>query len=262
MFGSKALVLCLLLLGAGALYATLGASAITGTGAHLGNADCASCHLGGRDVSAQQAGMLTASQEVLCAKCHPVAAQVSHPSGFPPARLPPPAYPLDWKGDLTCSTCHDIHASARGLMRGAKAGKELCLSCHLSDFFGKMRDGGAALLGGHLAKGVADGAALDPWSLKCMECHGENATLRLATSVDRHGVVRHASRTANHPIGMLYQKAIAFGGYRAQRLVESRLLLPGGRVSCISCHGGYQKEHGKLLVPLARSALCYECHAL
>ena len=246
----------LLLLAAGMLHAAL-------RGGHLDKSDCASCHLAGREVLPQQAGLLTANQEVLCAKCHPSAVQVSHPSGLQPGRPSPSGYPLDWKGDLTCSTCHDIHASGHGLLRGQRVGKELCLACHDATFFAKMRDGGATLLAGHLVKGITPGGpALDVYSRKCMECHGDNATPALATSIDKHGVVRHASQQANHPIGMSYQRAAAYGGYRPQRTVERRLLLPDGKVGCVSCHGGYQKEHGKLVVALGKSALCFECHAL
>lgn len=247
------------LAGGGTLYAMFTA----GTNQHLEKADCALCHLAGKNVTAQQASMLTSSQEVLCGKCHPAANQVSHPSGFQPKATPPQMYPLDWKGDLTCSTCHDIHSSSHGLMRGARAGKELCFACHDVDFFRKMRDGGASLMAGHLTKGVDSKApTLDAYSRKCMECHDQSATPRLATSIDRNGVMRHASQSANHPIGMSYQKAVSFGGYRPRSTVERKLLLPDGKVSCVSCHSGYQKEHGKLVVTKAQSALCYECHDL
>ncbi len=255
-----ALALLAGLAAAGTLYAGL----TPGTNAHLEHADCASCHLAGKNVTAQQASMLTASQEALCAKCHPAATQVSHPSGFQPKKTPPAAYPLDWKGDLTCSTCHDIHGSSPGLMRGAKVGKQLCFACHESDFFAKMRDGGASLMAGHLVnKGIDSNApTLDAYTNTCMDCHGKNANPSIATSIDRNGVVRHSSQSANHPIGMLYQDAVAFGGYRARRTVERKLMLPEGKVGCVSCHSGYQKEHGKLLVALEKSALCYECHDL
>ena len=253
------LLATLALLAAGMLHAALG----SGSGKHLEAVDCAGCHLAGKNVTPEQAGLLTANQEVLCARCHAASIQLSHPSGLQPARMPPAAFPLDWKGDLTCSTCHEVHASGHGLLRGAKTGKALCFACHDQDFFTKMRDGGASLEGGHLAKGIApNGPALDAWSRKCMECHGANATPRLATSVDRRGVVRHASNSGNHPIGMSYQKAMAYGGYRAQRTVERTLMLPDGKVGCVSCHEGYRKDHGKLRLPLAGSALCFECHAL
>lgn len=251
------LALLMLLMAASALHAVLGA------GGHLDNTDCAVCHLGGRNGAAQQPGTLVASQEALCAKCHPDAAKVSHPSGFRPAAALPAGYPVDWKGDLTCSTCHEVHGSGVGLMRGGRTGKGLCLLCHAPAFFTAMRDGGASLLAGHLARGVAGKApALDAFARKCLECHGENAPPRLAVSVDTRGVLRHASQSVSHPVGALYQKAVAFGGYRARNLVERKLMLPDGKVSCVSCHAGYQKDHGKLLVTMARSQLCYECHDL
>ena len=234
-----------------------------GTSQHLEKSDCALCHLASKNITAQQAGILIASQEVLCGKCHLAAIQVSHPSGFQPKTKPPAMYPLDWKGDITCSTCHDIHSTRQGLMRGTKVGKELCLSCHEADFFRTMRDGGVSLLTGHLAKGVASIApTLDSYSRRCMECHGQSAPPGLRTSIDGNGVVRHARQSANHPISMSYEAAVAFGGYRPRRTVERKLLLPEGKVSCVSCHSGYKKEHGKLVVNNERSALCFECHDL
>ncbi|QDZ27732.1 cytochrome c3 family protein [Noviherbaspirillum sp. UKPF54] len=230
---------------------------------HLETADCATCHLAGKSVTPQQAGMLVASQEVLCSKCHPAAIKVSHPSGFQPKTRPIETYPLDWKGDLTCSTCHEVHASGHGLMRGTRRGKDLCFACHDAEFFRKMRDGGASLMVGHLSSGIdSEAPTLDVYSRQCMECHGNSGDPRLATLVDRNGVVRHASRSVNHPVGADYQKAAAFGGYRPRKAVERKLLLPSGLVSCVSCHSGYQKEHGKLVVTKADSKLCYECHDL
>lgn len=47
-----------------------------------------------------------------------------------------------------------------------------------------------------------------------------------------------------------------------RRIVERTLLLPDGKVSCVSCHQGYRKEHGKLVVTKEKSALCFECRNL
>lgn len=251
------LVVLAILAGGQALHEMLA----NGSAGHLDKADCADCHLGGKNVTAQQAGMLVASQEALCSKCHPAAIKVSHPSGFQPRTRPVAMYPLDWKGDLTCSTCHAVHGRGPGLMRGTKLGRELCLACHDADFFRKMRDGGASLMVGHLSKGIDSNApALDSYSRQCMECHGQSGDPRLATLVDKNGVARHASRSINHPVGVNYQQATNFGGYRPRRVVERKLLLPDGLVSCVSCHHGYLKEHGKLIVTQAGSKLCYECH--
>ncbi|RZI42131.1 hypothetical protein EGT07_15495 [Herbaspirillum sp. HC18] len=252
-------ILLAVLAAASALHASL-----TGSGqTHLQKEDCATCHLGGRNVNAQQAGMLIGSQESLCGRCHPAAIRVSHPSGFTPKTKPVDGYPLDWKGDLTCSTCHEVHGSNPGLMRGTRTGKALCFACHDASFFKTMRDGGASLMVGHLARGVDAGAPLlDVYSRQCMECHGRSADPRISTSIDRNGVARHAGSRVNHPVGADYQKAAAFGGYRPRRAVEKKLLLPDGMVSCVSCHQGYLKEHGKLVMSNTQSKLCYECHDL
>lgn len=245
-----------------ALAATLLHATRTGVGqTHLQKEDCAGCHLGGKDVNPQQAGMLVGSQEALCGRCHPSAIRLSHPSGFQPKSKPADGYPLDWKGDLTCSTCHEVHGSKPGLMRGTRAGKDLCFACHAPDFFRKMRDGGTSLMVGHLRRGIDVGApTLDVYSRQCMECHGNSGDPRLATSIDRNGVARHAGSNVNHPVGANYQKAADFGGYHPRRVVEKKLFLPDGLVSCVSCHHGYLKDHGKLVVTPAQSRLCYECH--
>ena len=239
-------------------------ASLTGSGqTHLQKEECSNCHLGGRNGAAQQPGMLLGSQESLCGKCHPAAVRVSHPSGFQPKVRPAEGYPLDWKGDLTCSTCHEVHGNRPGLMRGTKMGRELCIACHDTAFFRKMRDGGASLMAGHLSRGVQEGApTLDVYSRQCMECHGLNAEARISTNIDRNGIARHAGSRVNHPVGANYQKAVEYGGYRPRRMVEKKLVLPDGMVSCVSCHHAYQKDHGKLVVPVAGSRLCYECHDL
>lgn len=230
---------------------------------HLAKSDCASCHLAGKNVNPEQAGMLIASQESLCGKCHPSAIKISHPSGFTPKIKPPDNYPLDWKGDLTCSTCHNIHGTGTGLMRETKIGKDLCLTCHDANFFRKMRDGGTSLMVGHLGSGAeTNTATLDVYSRQCMECHIKNGDPRLATKIDPNGVLRHASSSVNHPIGVNYQKATVYGGYRAQAIVERKIILPNGQVGCISCHLGYTKDHGKLVIGTGGSTLCFECHNL
>lgn len=251
-------LLTLLALGS-QLYAMLGAN----SGGHLAQSDCSTCHMEGKNVSAQQAGMLVASQESLCVRCHPSALKISHPSGFTPRTKPSPNYPLDWKGDLTCSTCHDIHASKPGLMRGTLQGKDLCLSCHDAKFFQSMRDGGSSMMVGHLSNGAGINApTLDAYSRQCLECHARSGDPKLSTNIDGNGVLRHASSSVNHPIGVNYQKAAAFGGYRAKAIVERKIVLPNGLIGCVSCHMGYSREHGKLVSGTARSTLCFECHDL
>lgn len=229
---------------------------------HLSTGDCASCHLAGKSVTAGQAHLLSGAQETLCLKCHPKALQASHPSGLTPKKSPPAAYPLDWKGDLTCSTCHEIHGSKPGLLRGDKQGKDLCFSCHDAKFFEKMRDGGNSITAGHLKGGVDSRAPnLDSYSQKCMGCHA-TLTGKMLSNVDQSGLARHFTLSASHPIGANYKDAVKFGGYRQISQLSPKVMLPEGKVGCVSCHSGYSKEHGKLIAPTARSALCFECHDL
>ena len=74
------------------------------------------------------------------------------------------------------------------------------------------------------------------------------------------GVVRHGSQSANHPIDVDYRAASRYGGYRPMNLVDKAVMLPGGRVSCVSCHAGYASEHGRIVA--TRRPLCQECHDL
>ncbi len=226
--------------------------------------ECQSCHLAGKQTKPEQASMLIAGQEALCGGCHANALKVSHPSGFAPKGKIPLEYPLDWKGDLTCTSCHTPHGNLPGLLRGVKHGRDFCLACHDEKFFNKMPDHGASVMAGHMNSGTREAGlpmALDTDSIRCLGCHGESGDPR-GVNVDRHGVLRHNGKSMNHPIGVRYADAMRFGGFRQQTLLSKAIMLPGGRVGCLSCHEGYSKRHGKLVMPNFRSALCFECHDL
>ena len=137
---------------------------------------CEQCHLSATFEDGE-ARKLVASEERLCGACHQAALEVSHPSGFRPRRELPAELPVDWKGDLTCSTCHAVHSEREGRRRVAENGKSFCLKCHQPDFFASMRDGGVSLLhSGHLdADDSFDRSRLDPYSVQCMGCHDREA---------------------------------------------------------------------------------------
>ena len=224
---------------------------------------CDSCHLAGKTVKPEQAHLLIASQEKLCGTCHQTTKQVSHPSGLTPRSKLHDDYPLDWKGDLTCSTCHEVHGRTPGLLRGNRRGRALCVSCHEAEFFVRMRDQGASMMEtGHLdARSSGSDEKLDVYSRQCMECHGQKGDDK-SPMVVRNMVIRHGTASLNHPIGANYAKASQFGGYRPASLISKKILLVGGLVSCVSCHEGYSKSHGKLVIAGSNSALCFECHDL
>ncbi len=223
--------------------------------------ECASCHLAGQGTNKLNASQLISSQEALCGKCHNGALELSHPSGFRPSRALPVDYPLDWKGDLTCSSCHDIHGDQMRLIRGDRVGKQLCLSCHDDSFFVAMADGGTSLQRiGHLsARPNLLERELDPYSIQCMECHEGNGEAP-RVKID-NGVTRHTGGT-NHPVGVDYDKAARSGTFKDSTQLNDSIKLPQGKVSCVSCHFGYSKKHGALVMPRKDSILCFECHDL
>ena len=224
--------------------------------------ECAGCHLAGQGTNKSNASQLTTSQEALCGQCHRGALELSHPSGFRPNRKLPATYPLDWKGDMTCSSCHNIHEGKTGLLRGNKIGKQLCLSCHDNNFFVQMADKGISLQRlGHLSVKVSKlKRVLDAYSIQCLDCHMSSGDAPRVT-VDEAGVLRH-SGGVNHPIGTNYEQASRSGLYKSFAQLRHGITLPEGRVSCVSCHVGYSKKHGALVMSNDRSALCLECHDL
>lgn len=226
------------------------------------NLDCAGCHLAGQGTTKANAAQLTASEEALCGQCHRPALELSHPTGFRPARPLPAVYPLDWKGDMTCSSCHNIHQGKAGLIRGNVTGKALCLRCHTERFFMQMADKGVSLqrLGHLAAKPDQLKRELDPYSIQCLGCHMSSGDAP-RVQIDSSGVLRH-SGGVNHPIGSDYAQARRSGLYKAAAQLRGSIKLPGGKLSCVSCHVGYSKQHGALVMSNKGSALCLECHDL
>lgn len=249
----------LVLAGATGLYASLGGKA------HLMDQKCSFCHLSGQAVDPAQASRLIGSQEMLCGVCHKDVKRMSHPSGFTPQRPLPAGMPLDWKGDMTCSTCHEVHGSQAGLVRGDKKGKALCLSCHDRQFFANMKDAGASLhQSGHAVSSLAlsqPAFGIDALSLQCMGCHIERSDAA-GVRIGSNGIVRHNSGGANHPIGAAYPSVPGGGGFHPKSALPKEVWLPDGKLSCVSCHQPYKKEHGKLVGTNDSSSLCTICHNL
>lgn len=136
--------------------------------------------------------------------------------------------------------------------------------CHDSEFFKKMIDGGESLiLSGHLGIPPTNTwKSLDPYSVQCMECHAEKGDVAVDSDGDSDKVliVRHAN--SNHPVGGSYAEAATRGGYKPAFKLSKKIQLPNGVISCISCHEGFTKNHGKLVSDTEYSTLCFECHDL
>lgn len=226
---------------------------------HPMGSNCVECHLAGNNTVTANASLLVASQEVLCSQCHEDSMAISHISGITPRpeQKIPPTYPLDWKGELTCSTCHLVHSNAHGKLRGSARGEKLCKSCHSDQFFDDMSDGGTSLTSsGHLGAKIARGwNNLDQYSIQCMGCHTENGDVNISDNgtVSSHGAL-------SHPVGRDYLRAAKAGGYHDVSRLSKKIKLPNGMVSCVSCHEAYSKAHGQLVISNNGSALCFECH--
>ncbi|WP_426417202.1 cytochrome c3 family protein [Aestuariirhabdus sp. LZHN29] len=265
--GIKRWVLAQFVLAALLLVALLvwrGTSAVEG---HLAGVACSSCHLtqDSGAVDPEMAKLLMSAQEKICESCHAGATLASHPSGFIPSAQLGEVFPLDWKGEMTCSTCHDVHGQARGLLRVAEAGKKFCEACHNPEFFLNMRDRGQSLVNsGHLDTRLEEMQAgdLDPYSRACIECHRKQSDQLGAEPVTLGGggVVKHDSSRFSHPVGRSYEAAASYGGYRPASRLPSIVPLPGGVVSCISCHEVYSDQHGNLVSSNQGSKLCFMCH--
>ncbi|MFQ5773642.1 MAG: cytochrome c3 family protein [Kiloniellaceae bacterium] len=221
---------------------------------------CARCHLAGDDVRRENAHRLTTTQERMCGGCHRGAVEVSHPTGFTPHRPLPDEFPLDWKGQVTCSTCHEVHAGSPRHPEVARTGRALCTSCHPRSFFERMADAGRSIVrSGHLdARARRPARPIDPYSLQCIECHDG----RISLPGDRIRAAFSASNgtgMVNHPIGQTYVRADVRRGLRHPAALPPEVLLPDGKVSCVSCHRGYSRRHGAL-VTRTQTALCLHCH--
>lgn len=188
---------------------------------------------------------------------------MSHPTGFTPNSKLPAGFPLDWKNDMTCSTCHDVHGSKPGLLRGDKHGKDLCLACHNAEFFNGMKDSGISLQqSGHAVADMSQmekSTDIDALSLQCMGCHNKEAD---GGAMVVSGIVRHSSGGANHPIGVAYPSFSKNREFRPKGMLPKEIWLPNGKVSCVSCHQPYKKVHGQLVMSNDRSSLCTQCHDL
>lgn len=226
------------------------------------------CYAGGREEHRGHAGRPIRGPGVSNHPVHVVpSADIEVPEGWP----------VDTNGSITCLTCHAALPSPR-----EKSGPKLrdfdghredptafCMKCHT----GQDRSSAAAM---HWAAvGVAhvmpdsrrdrrSGGLLDSESRRCLACHdGVNATeSQNMTGGNRRGGYI-GNRTGNHPVGVRYPKGARRGSGAAMRpasLLPKEVRLPGGMVSCVSCHDLYARERHLLTVPLDGSALCFTCH--
>ncbi|GMR04215.1 MAG: hypothetical protein BMS9Abin23_0106 [Thermodesulfobacteriota bacterium] len=207
----------------------------------------------------------------MCDGCHEDVKKLSHPVDVKPSMDVPSMLPLDWKGGITCITCHRAHKGAYGEahLRVRARAQGFCMFCHsgLEDQLHKVGAGSAHLKSTYNAvfrEGAIPGIVLDELSLKCMSCH--DATFATQTLVENRAMtLSFHDATAiglSHPIGVSYLEAKRkyHGAYRDIEDLPSQVKLFGGTVGCGSCHSPYSSEHAQLVMTNDGSALCLACH--
>jgi len=198
------------------------------------------------------------AQERTCTTCHTGVVEASHPTGFIPRRPLPPQFLLNERGEMTCSTCHAIENAGEIRMQAGQSNQEFCESCHSASFFSRMRDSGdSILLSGHISvdRTEAPSGIPDRYSKQCMTCHMDNATIAGTRSASI-GFISIGGST-NHSIGSSYSNFSMRRGYQPEASLAAEILLPEGKVSCLSCHKAYTQKHGEITVT---RDLCMQCH--
>lgn len=102
-------------------------------------------------------------------------------------------------------------------------------------------------------------------SRTCLSCHDGTTGTGVSYTVARTGQAAPLSGMhASHPIEVTYGAAQA---RRPRTLVPEALLpaalvLPEGKVACVTCHDGASSERHHTAVSMSRSRLCSSCHDL
>jgi len=230
---------------------------------------CLDCHIK-MPMPGEKRPTLKKDVTVLCDKCHKQEDGLSHPVDIRPAMDVPDNLPLDWRGMVTCVTCHSVHKPGFGPshMRTRARGQGFCVLCH-SGPDEKMHSvfGVGAHMGGVVKAAYAPGnigvVRLDEMSIKCMSCH--DAILGSESTVTNVDIYRsqHSNTTGlTHPVGVSYAEAKRKyrGAYRDMAKLPPQIKFYGGRVGCGTCHSPYARGHSQLVMDNYGSNLCLACH--
>lgn len=229
---------------------------------------CLDCHLS-MPKKGENPGTFIKDISFMCKSCHKEE-DLSHPVDLKPSMKVPANLPLDWKGDITCITCHPVHQKGFGeaRLRSKVGGQGFCIQCHsnLENELHKVSLGTAhasSTTGAKYIPGEA-GVSLDELSIKCMSCH--DATFAKDSIVeDFSSRLLHETTYelgVSHPIGVSYIEAKRKykGAYRRVDELPRQIKLFGGIVGCGTCHNPYSKKHNALVMSNEGSALCLACH--
>ncbi len=222
----SAIVLAALALAAGPNAWPAASPGVAGSGEGNPHAEmaCAECHSRIPEKGTGNAGrpidFLTKDPVQLCRDCHLVADAHHHPVVKSAGRRLPGGLPLGARGEVICSTCHDVHlkGAPAALLRGFDTGRyavrmDMCLDCHGEIF---------SAINPHQA---------ETRSQKCYTCHAgvaaaDNTPVALREDLIKTCDFCHAVASKAHPLNV----------DPLQKLPDSLPRDRKGKVMCGTCH--------------------------
>ncbi len=204
----------------------------------------------------------------------------NHPVNVRPSQAIsiPQGWPVDSDGSITCLTCHTKRPSLAGGDSPSLRESNDTLRGHIG-FCGRCHiDGERPTAGGmhwravrlaHVkvddALGGRSAPGLDSQTRACLECH-DGVTARESRNTLGSSIVSDAwDARREHPVGVPYPGSLGRlreSAYIPKNMLPPQVQLPGGKVSCVSCHNLYAGERNLLTVPIEGSALCFACHSM
>jgi hypothetical protein len=207
-----------------------------------------------------------------CAGCHATEAGLSHPVKVAPTMPVPADWPLE-DSRINCTTCHadtfGAHAQINGplLRDGGTGGPVFCASCHLPTSNTRQSQHPLAIARAHLLPAGGVTVSTDTGSSvpgdgvnTCLACHDG------AVAPDAYGGLGAGVGVAgasSHPVGVAYPSATLRRGdasFKATPVIDRRVRMTGGQVTCNACHSLYSPLRGLMVMPNDRSVLCLNCH--
>jgi predicted CXXCH cytochrome family protein len=203
----------------------------------------------------------------------------------PPSHMNiPEVFPLDDKGNMTCSTCHTAHGVPSGegvkgtiFIRTSNANSNMCRMCH-PDMDGGKKEGHHPvdnnmdeIPGALIAKGAAGGE--EKGQVICETCHiahgspykgflvdnGGDSSLCIGCHEDKDSFTPDGKRRQSHLIGASPSKVKI-----PKELIEKGAKLGDNNVvCCLTCHKVHKNNIEEQLLVIKKkpgSGLCLTCH--
>lgn len=199
-----------------------------------------------------------------------------HPVDVKPRNVVVPGdMPLSESGELTCVTCHDVHAdyetpygAPSRYLRRQEGGKAFCDICHRRSSAitpGHTQSLGEAHFRSHYVV-TDDTEELDVMSKNCLSCHdgafSTSVGIRAGVWTHSRELIRHDR--GSHPIGIDYEATRFNRGIKTDlrqiSQVDRRIRFFNGKIGCGSCHDPYSTIPKKLVMGDENSKLCFSCH--